>query len=138
MTYLINKTDGTLLATVLEGAVDRSHCGLALIGRKVSNYGEIQNENFVRLAENFASPYSPTSPIEGQIWWNSATRTLTVFDGTSWARLPKWGSVPSSARGAQGDVAGMVALDTSYIYTCTHDFDGTTNIWARTSLNTTW
>ena len=84
MAYLVNKTNGVLIATLLDGQIDRSHAGLALIGKQVTNYGEIQNENFIRLAENFSSSIDPVNPIEGQLWWNSAQDAMQVFDGRVW------------------------------------------------------
>lgn len=84
MAYLVNKTNGALLATVLDGAVDRSHAGIALIGKQVANYGEIQNENYVRITENFSNSTAPANPVTGQLWWNSATSNMQVFDGIAW------------------------------------------------------
>ncbi len=37
--------------------------------------------------------------------------------------------------GSQGDMAGTVATDSSYFYVCTGDYDGSSNIWTRTSLS---
>ena len=46
---------------------------------------------------------------------------------------------PSSSIGEAGDKAGLVAIDTNYIYVCTSSYDGTTNIWKRTAWSTdTW
>ena len=39
---------------------------------------------------------------------------------------------PTANTGSSGDVTGMV--DTSYIYVCTADYDGTTAIWKRVAL----
>jgi hypothetical protein len=138
MAYLVNQTNGTLLATVVDGAVDHSHAGIALIGRKVTNYGELQNENYVRIAENFASPTSPTNPLIGQLWWNSAANSLNVFTGGNWVRLALWFNVPTSKKGTVGDSAGMMAVDTTYLYMCTGSYNGTADIWTRTTLSQTW
>jgi len=43
---------------------------------------------------------------------------------------------PSSAIGASGDTAGMVAWDASYIYVCTANYDGSTAIWRRSAIST--
>ncbi len=67
MTVTINKTDGTVLTTIADGAVDTSSTNIALIGRLYKNYGELINENMVKLLENFASTSSPSTPIIGQI-----------------------------------------------------------------------
>jgi hypothetical protein len=48
--------------------------------------------------------------------------------------------VPATAAGAEGDVAGMMAFDGSYIYRCSTDWtDGLTDIWGRTNVTyNTW
>jgi hypothetical protein len=43
---------------------------------------------------------------------------------------------PATSVGASGDVTGMVAWDSSYIYVCTADYDGSTNIWSRAAIAT--
>ena len=40
----------------------------------------------------------------------------------------------SSSVGSAGDTAGMIAWDSSYIYVCTADYDGSTAIWRRATL----
>ena len=42
---------------------------------------------------------------------------------------------PASAVGAEGDTAGMVAWDASYIYVCTTDYNGSTAIWRRSAIS---
>jgi hypothetical protein len=138
MAYLVKQTNGTLLATVVDGAVDRSHAGISLIGRKVTNYGALQNENFVRITENFSSPASPANPLSGQQWWDSTVGSLNVFTGGNWVKLGLWHNAPTSATGAVGDKAGMMAVDSAYLYMCTGSYNGTTNIWTRTALSQTW
>lgn len=44
---------------------------------------------------------------------------------------------PSTSKGAAGDRAGMVAFSSTYIYYCTADYDGTTDIWSRVALDAT-
>jgi hypothetical protein len=49
-------------------------------------------------------------------------------------------TVPAHSYGVAGDVAGMVAFDSTYIYYCTADYvNNSTNIWKRTAHGTgTW
>ena len=54
MTYFVNKTNGTAIV-VPDGTKDTTSTSLTLIGKLASSYGEDQNENFVRLLENFAN-----------------------------------------------------------------------------------
>jgi len=91
MSYIVNKTDGNVLATLLDGTTN-TDTGLTLIGRNFTSYGEIQNENFVRLLENFAAPIPPGqsvgfNPIIGTLWWDTGNQLLKVFNGSSFVAV---------------------------------------------------
>lgn len=45
---------------------------------------------------------------------------------------------PATAVGAVGDVQGMIAWDSSYIYVCIADYDGSTEVWRRNGLTAGW
>ena len=49
--YTINNTRGTILTTINDGVVD-STTTVSLPGRQYQNYGELVNENFIKLLEN--------------------------------------------------------------------------------------
>ena len=51
MAYTINKTDGTVVATVEDGVLDTTTT-LQLIGRNYQSYGEPFNENLVKLQKS--------------------------------------------------------------------------------------
>ena len=82
MAYQINKTDGTVVATVADGQIDSLSTDLTLIGKNYSGFGESLNENFIKLLENFASTTRPTHPIRGQIWFDVSELKLKVYSGT--------------------------------------------------------
>lgn len=81
MAYTINKTDGTILATVADGQIDNISSDLTLIGKNYSGFGESLNENFVKLLENFANTAQPENPIRGQIWFDVNELKLKVYSG---------------------------------------------------------
>ena len=80
MSYSINRWNGTLLKTVADGTVDTS-LDIKLIGKSYAGYGQAQNENFVHLLENFSSSVQPSSPLSGQIWFDSGNKKLKFYDG---------------------------------------------------------
>jgi lipopolysaccharide export system protein LptA len=81
MSYTINKTDGSILTTVIDGTVDQTATDITLIGKNSSTYGESLNENFIKILENFASGTAPTKPIAGQLWFDTTENRLKVYDG---------------------------------------------------------
>jgi hypothetical protein len=82
MTYRINKTDGNQLTDVPDGTFDTSTTSLTLIGRNVTAFGEAYNENLVKLLENFASSSAPESALKGQLWYDTGSGRLNVYDGS--------------------------------------------------------
>ena len=83
MAYLINKSDGTILLNLEDGILDTS-TSLGLLGRNYIGYGEVQNENFVYLLENFANNNPPARPTKGQAWYDSSSNRLNVYTGEQW------------------------------------------------------
>jgi hypothetical protein len=92
MAYLINKSDGSILLSVQDGELDTS-TSLGLLGKNYTGYGEVQNENFVFLLENFANASPPARPVKGQTWFNSTTNVLNTYTGTVWT--PVGSATPS-------------------------------------------
>lgn len=82
MAYTINKTDGTILATVADGQIDQLSTDITLIGKNYSGFGESINENFIKILENFANSSQPLNPIRGQIWFDVSELKLKVYSGT--------------------------------------------------------
>ena len=83
MAYQINKTDGTIVATVADGQIDDRSTDITLIGKNYSGFGEIFNENLIKLLENFAETTQPDHPLRGQIWFDSSESKLKVYNGVS-------------------------------------------------------
>ena len=83
MTYSINKTDGSILVDLIDGTLDTT-TDLILIGKNYTGFGEIVNENLVKLLENFSNSSPPEKPLLGQLWYDSADGRLKVYSSAGW------------------------------------------------------
>jgi hypothetical protein len=125
MAYIIRKTNGTTLGTILDGTVDTAQTSLTLVGRNYSNYGQIMTDNLVALIENFAYDIEPSNPLDGQLWWDTSAKLLKVYTGTYFKIISSATAQNSDTVGAPSTVvAGDIWWDTYaeqlYVY------DGTT------------
>jgi len=119
MSYKINKTDGSLLAEVIDSTLDQVASDLTLIGKNTSNFGEYLNENFVFLLENFASTSAPNRPITGQLWFDTNELRLKVYNGQQWKQGSGpivSGTAPLTASLTQGDFWIDSAENQLYFY----------------------
>lgn len=81
MSYSIDRYNGTQLTVVEDGTIDNT-LDIKLIGKNYAGYGEVQNENFVHLLENFSGPTRPDRPITGQLWYDSSSKKLLYYTAT--------------------------------------------------------
>ena len=122
MSYIINNSRGNIVAVVPDGTVNTSATNLALVGQGVTNYGTDQNENLVYLLENFASPTAPSRPVLGQLWYNSATDSMSAYNTANvWAGFaseayvqaqkisPVFTGIPSAPTAASGTATTQIA-----------------------------
>lgn len=109
MAYTVNKTSGAVLAVVADGTLDTT-TNLTLIGKNYAGYGEIQNENFVKLLENFANSSAPSSPLAGTLWWDTTNTALKVYNGSTWVES---GGTTSSSSAPGSPVEGDLWYDTT-------------------------
>ena len=119
MSYKLNKTDGSLLVDLVDGQLDTTSSDLKLIGRNYSGFGEVLNENFIQLLENFANSAAPTNPVRGQLWFDTTENRLKVYNGTSFTAS---GGVTVQAN-QPNMVAGDLWIDSSASQL--YFFDGT-------------
>jgi len=109
MSYRVDRFNGTFLIDVADGTIDTT-TDLRFIGKNYAGYGEVQNENFLHLLENFANTNPPPKPILGQIWYDSVLKKIKFYDGTQFKTAS--GSVAQSTAPA-GLTAGDFWFDTS-------------------------
>ncbi len=111
MAYQVNKFNGEILVTVSDGTIDTT-TDLRLVGKNYAGYGEVQNENFIHLLENFANTTAPPKSLTGQIWYdtNSSSKKLKYYDGSRWKVA---GGAEASATAPTGLSTGDFWWDTT-------------------------
>lgn len=107
MPYILYKTNGDTLTTIDDASIDNV-TSLTLVGKNYAGYGQIINENFVKVLENFSNSTPPVRPLTGQIWFNSDSKTLNYshngsgFKGLANIFVQK--SAPAFSDLAEGDL----------------------------------
>jgi len=81
MAYRVDRFNGTFLTSVEDGSIDNT-TDLRFVGQNYAGYGEVQNENFLHLLENFSNTSPPPKAITGQLWYDSANKRIKFYDGT--------------------------------------------------------
>ena len=117
MAYTINKTDGTVITTITDGTVDNT-TSLQLFGKSFSGFGEGLNENLVKLLENASGTAAPTAPLTGELWFDTNTAQLKVYDGSAFkptGAAKSQSAEPTSA--SAGDLWHDSDDDQLYVYT---------------------
>ena len=83
MAYTLNLTSSPALVTVTDETLDNTYA-LTFVGRNRGEWGEVVNENFLRLMENFASSTPPSTSVEGQLHYDTVNKSLAVFNGLAY------------------------------------------------------
>ena len=78
MTFYIKHADSTAFVNVADGALDTS-TSLTFVGKNYPIYGEIFNQNFASLLENFAYVNAPNNPTQGQLWYDTSNSVLQLY-----------------------------------------------------------
>ena len=114
MPYIINKYSGSELVVLQDGTLDTS-TSIGLLGRNYVGYGEVQNENFLFLLENFAGTNPPARALEGQTWYDSVNNKLNTYDGTNWTPV---GAATASENAPSGPTEGALwyKISTKQLY----------------------
>lgn len=111
MSYTLRLTNGKILLTLADQQLDTVSTSLTLIGKNVNAYGDDINTNFIRLMENFANTSEPTSPLVGQLWFNTLEQRM-YFYNNSLQFKPVGGPIVSDSQ-PEGLVSGDLWIDTS-------------------------
>jgi hypothetical protein len=103
MAYVIDRYNGTTIATVEDGTIDVT-LDIKLIGKNYAGYGEIQNENFLHMLENFSGETAPPRPISGQLWYDSLTKKIKFYNNSIWKTV---GAEPAGSKPSGGTLGDL-------------------------------
>ena len=100
---------------VPQKTTDTTSTSLTLTGNGLPNYGEIQQENFVRLLENFAGGNVPQHGTIGQLWYNTDEKTLYIkvgpvhaIDPNGWEAMWQSGNKPFASLSQYNTLANTI------------------------------
>ena len=109
MAYTINLTTGTIFATIADGTINTSS-SMTLIGKNYAGYGQFLDDNFIHLLENGANSTPPGAPLTGQLWWDSSTSLLKVYNGSIFKTIS---AATASSSAPSSNVTGDLWYDTT-------------------------
>lgn len=81
------------------GSTVSTASSIRFTGKGAANYGKVQQENLMRLLENFASAASPDTPTVGQLWYDTSVQTLKVCIATAPSAIT-WRTLKSTQVGS--------------------------------------
>lgn len=145
MAYQIDRFNRTPLTTVEDGTLDET-TDIKFVGKNYAGYGEIHNENFLFLLENFAGANEPPKPVSGQVWYDSSSDKMKFRDSnSSWRTIGGSETSPTQPVGlATGDFWWDTGNDQLYVYNGTEFIlvgpqgagDNVTQMVSKTVLDT--
>jgi microcystin-dependent protein len=111
MSYQVTYTETTNPSKVPLIVADSSlntQTSITFVGKNYSGYAPIVASNMLHMLENFASPTAPSTPVQGQLWYDNSVGLLKVYDGAgNWnaaGSVKKAGTAPSVSASTAGDL----------------------------------
>lgn len=112
MTTNIYNYDGTLLTEIPDGSIDSTSTSIKIPGKSAYPYGATVNESILWVMQNFSAPTPPSSPINGQAWYDSTNKILKVYDSQTSTWLASGGVVLASSAPLVGSNVGSFWYNT--------------------------
>ena len=65
----------------------RELAGIKLMGKGAGDIVKTNNENIIKILQNFAGEMPPEDPMPGQLWYDTSDQILKLFHGNGWIEL---------------------------------------------------
>lgn len=83
------------------------HTSLSIPGKRALEFGFGINNNMLRLLDNFSGTVPPSFPTSGQLWFDSGSSEMKVYNGSTF--MPLGGGTPAPAAPAYEEFVGSGA-----------------------------
>jgi hypothetical protein len=111
MVLNISNYDGTQFVTIPDNYLNTTSSSLELPGRGYQSYGTAINQDLLWLMQHFARDIPPDVPVEGQLWWDTGSSLLKIYNGIQWI---SGSSIPINGLQPANPVDGSLWWDTSH------------------------
>lgn len=111
MVLNISNYDGTQFVTIPDNYLNTTSSSLELPGRGYQSYGTAINQDLLWLMQHFARATPPDVPVEGQLWWDTGSSLLKIYNSTQWI---SGSSIPITGLQPANPVDGSLWWDTSH------------------------
>ena len=87
MSITITKTEDYAAIAEVPNKTIKELAGIKLVGKGAANLIQANNENLLKILQNFAGNTPPESPMPGQLWYDTSEQILKLFHGNGWVEL---------------------------------------------------
>lgn len=87
MGIVLTKTDDHISIAEVPNKTIRELAGIKLVGKGAGDIVKTNNENLLKILQNFAGEAPPQNPMPGQLWYDTANQCLKLFHGNGWIEL---------------------------------------------------
>jgi len=97
--------------------------------------GTLTTSNNITISNGSYSTRLNTETLSAVRTINFPDRSGTVVTKNNGRMSSVFGTAPGTLVGSSGDTQGDIAFDASFMYYCTADYDGSTNVWKKIALS---
>jgi len=87
MSIVITKTEDNDSVIDIPNKTVKELAGIKLLGKGAGDIVKTNNENLLKILQNFAGENPPDNPMPGQLWYDTSEQTLKLSHGNGWVEL---------------------------------------------------
>jgi len=87
MPIIITKTEDYASIVEVPNKAIKELAGIKFMGRGATNMIKNNNENLLKILQNFAGNLPPEDSMPGQLWYDTTVQSLKLFHGNGWVEL---------------------------------------------------